>query len=180
MISTIRQSIQGSKNLKTSLSLIILFIGGAGFFLAGISSFTKYNFLNFTDTSNLLFIPQGITLLFYGSLALSLSFYLFLYVFWNIGSGYNEFSKEEKLVRIIRKGFPGKNRTLFFAYEFGQIKEIRLQLKSGLNPRSNLLLILKDKREIPLFPPQNYLNPLKLEKEAIELADFLNVPIKFS
>ncbi len=179
-MSTLRYPIQGSKNIKTIFSLLILFCGGCGFLLAGLSSFFHYNLLSFTNTSNLKFIPQGITLTFYGSLALSLSCYLFFYILWNVGSGYNEFSQEEKILRIIRKGFPGKNRNLFFSYEFSLIKEIRLQIKNGLNPRSNIIVILKDKREIPLFPPQDYLNPMILEKDAIELSDFLKVPLKIN
>ncbi len=178
MTSVIKQVIQGTRNIKTISILVVLLFGGIGFFLAGLSCFFQKELLFFTQTKFLVFIPQGITLVFYGSLALSLSFYLFLYIIWNVGSGYNEFSKEDNSLRIIRKGFPGKNRNLFFSYDFSSIKGIRLQVKSGLNPRSNLLIILKDKREIPLFPPQQYLNPMKLEKAAIELANFLNVSIK--
>jgi hypothetical protein len=67
-----------------------------------------------TDTSEIVFIPQGIALLFYGTGALGLGLYIALTILWNIGSGYNEFSKVDNIVRIVRQGFPGKNRTIFY------------------------------------------------------------------
>jgi hypothetical protein len=96
---------------------------------------------------------------------------------WNIGSGYNEFSKIDKIVRIIRLGFPGKNQRIFLSYEFQTIERLKYTLKQGINPRCNILLILKDKREIPLFPAQSFLEPVSLEKKAVRWAKFLNVPL---
>ena len=109
---------------------------------------------------------------------MGLSFYVLLTIIWNIGSGYNEFSKLDNLVRIVRLGFPGKNRTIFLSYEFKNIKNLKFLIKQGLNPRSNILLVLKDKREIPLFPAQFLLNPNDVEKKAIELSTFLDVPLE--
>jgi hypothetical protein len=117
-------------------------------------------------------------MLFYGTGALGVSLYLILTIIWNIGSGYNEFSKNENIVRIVRLGFPGKNRTIFLSYEFKNIRNLKFLIKQGLNPRCNILLVLKDKREIPLFPAQFLLNPLDTEKKAIELSNFLNVPLE--
>jgi hypothetical protein len=134
--------------------------------------------LHLTDTSQIKFIPQGIALLFYGTVAIGIAFYLFLTILWNIGSGYNEFSKLDNIVRIVRQGFPGKNRTIFLSYEFKNIKNLKFLIKEGLNPRCNILLVLKDKREIPLFPAQFLLNPTETEKKAIELSKFLNVPLE--
>ena len=99
-------------------------------------------------------------------------------MFWNIGSGYNEFSRTDELVRIVRSGFPGKNRTVFLSYEFKNIKNLKILIKQGLNPRCNILLVLKDKREIPLFPAQFLLNPSEIETKAIALSNFLNVPLE--
>ena len=99
-------------------------------------------------------------------------------MFWNIGSGYNEFSKTDELVRIVRSGFPGKNRTVFLSYEFKNIKNLKILIKQGLNPRCNILLMLKDKREIPLFPAQFLMSPNDTEKKAIRLSNFLNVPLE--
>lgn len=174
----IRENITGSRNFRSFLTMIILFIAGLGFFLAGISSYLQINTLLFTDTSQIKFIPQGLTMLFYGTVALGLGFYNLLTILWNIGSGYNEFSKEDQLIRIARLGFPGKNRIIFFSYEFKNIKKLKFLSKQGLNPRYNILLVLKDKREIPLFPAQFLLNPTEIEKKATQLATFIKVPLE--
>lgn len=174
----IREKITGARNKSSFIIALVLFLAGTGFFLAGLSSYLKINLLQITSTEEILFIPQGITMLFYGTGALGISFYLFLTIIWNIGSGYNEFSKIENIVRIIRLGFPGKNRTIFLSYEWKNIKNLKFLLKQGLNPRCNILLVLKDKREIPLFPAQFLLNPSELEKKAIQLSQFLNVPLE--
>jgi len=174
----LKDQIIGARNFGSFFFMIILFFAGLGFFLAGLSSYWKINLLRITDTTNLEFIPQGIAMLFYGTIALGLAVYFFLSFFWNVGSGYNEFSKKDNVVRIVRRGFPGKNRNLFLSYEFSNIKNLTLLRKQGLNPRYNILLILKDKREIPLFPAQFLLNPTEVEKKAIQLADFLTVPLE--
>jgi hypothetical protein len=174
----IREEITGARNIRSIIGMIVLFTAGLGFFLAGLSSYFDKNLLLITDTSEIKFIPQGIALLFYGTGALGLSLYLLLTVILNIGSGYNEFSKIENLVRIVRIGFPGKNKLIFLSYEFNNIKILKFLIKQGLNPRCNILLVLKDKREIPLFPAQFLLNPNEVEKKAIDLSNFLNIPLE--
>lgn len=174
----IRETIVGSRNITNIIIAVILFIAGFGFFLAGLSSFLKINLLILTDTKDIVFIPQGIALLFYGTGAIGIAIYLFLTIFWDIGSGYNEFSKNENMIRIVRQGFPGKNQKIFLSYEFKNVKNLKFLIKEGLNPRCNILLVLKDKREIPLFPAQFLLNPSDTEKKAIELSKFLNVPLE--
>jgi len=174
----IRDNITGARNFRSFSIMLILFGAGLGFFLAGLSSYLNINLLFLSDTSEIKFIPQGIAMLFYGTGALGIAFYLFLTILWNIGSGYNEFSKQENIIRIIRIGFPGKNRNIFLSYEFKNVKGIKFLIKQGLNPRCNILLVLKDKREIPLFPAQFLLNPNETEKKAIELSTFLDVPLE--
>jgi hypothetical protein len=174
----LKDNIIGARNFRSFSIMIILFLAGLGFFLAGLSSYLKINLLVLSDTSEIIFIPQGIAMLFYGTGALGIATYIFLTIVWNVGSGYNEFSKLENLVRIIRIGFPGKNRTIFLSYEFKNIKNIKFLIKQGLNPRCNILLVLKDKREIPLFPAQFLLNPTEIEKKAIELSNFLEIPLE--
>ena len=175
---SIRENIVGARNFNTFLSMITLFLAGLGFFLAGLSSYLGINLVRLTDTSTITFIPQGIALLFYGTGALGISIYLLLTIIWNIGSGYNEFLKEENIIRIVRLGFPGKNRTIFLSYDFKNIKSLKFVIKQGLNPRCTIFLMLKDKREIPLFPAQFLMNPNETEKKAIELSNFLNVPLE--
>lgn len=173
-----KEVIIGSRNTSNILITIILFFAGLGFFLTGFSSYFHKNFLFFTETNIIPFFPQGIAMLFYGTGAIGISFYLFFTILLDIGSGYNEFSKEDKMVRIIRKGFPGKNRTIFLSYEFQLIKNLKFLRKDGLNPRCNILLVLKDKREIPLFPAQIFLKPSEIEKKAIQLSKIIEVPLE--
>jgi hypothetical protein len=174
----LRENIIGSRNISSFSIMFLLFFAGVGFFLAGLSSYLHINLLQITETQNIIFIPQGITMLFYGTCAIGISFYLFLTILWNVGSGYNEFSKKDNVVRIVRIGFPGKNQTLFLSYEFQNIKNLKFLIKQGLNPRCNILLVLKDKREIPLFPGQFLLNPNILEKKAVQWSKFLNIPLE--
>ena len=174
----LKDNIIGARNFRSFFIMVILFLAGLGFFLAGLSSYLKINLLILSDTSEIIFIPQGIAMLFYGTGALGIAIYICLTIIWNVGSGYNEFSKLENIVRIIRIGFPGKNRTIFLSYEFKNIKNIKFLIKQGLNPRCNILLVLKDKREIPLFPAQFLLNPTEIEKKAIELSNFLDIPLE--
>jgi len=177
-IKIINQRITGARNLSSYFILLLLLIGGIGFFLAGLSSYLNINLIKITSTENIRFIPQGITLLFYGTAAIGIAAYLFFTIIWDIGSGYNEFSKIEQVVRIVRLGFPGKNRTIFLSYDFQNIKNIKFVIKQGLNPRCNIILVLKDKREIPLFPAQIFLSPTELEKKAIEISNFLELPLE--
>jgi len=174
----IKDPIVGARNGKNYLSFLVFFFAGFGFFLAGLSSYLHLNLLFFTETKQIVFIPQGIAMLFYGTGALGISLYLFFTIFWNVGSGYNEFSKKENSINIVRIGFPGPNRRIFLSYEFQNVKKLKFLLKQGLNPRYNLILVLKDKREIPLFPAQFLLNPFLLEQKGLILAKYLNVPIE--
>lgn len=176
--NVIRENIVGARNFNTFLTMTILFFAGLGFFLAGLSSYLNINLLILTDTRLITFVPQGIALLFYGTGAIGIALYLLLTVIWNIGSGYNEFLKEENIIRIVRLGFPGKNRTIFLSYDFKNVKSLKFLIKQGLNPRCTILLMLKDKREIPLFPAQFLMNPNETEKKAIALSNFLNVPLE--
>ena len=176
--SILKEEIIGARSISNIVVTFVLFTAGSGFFLAGLSSYLHINLLMLTDTSEITFIPQGIALLFYGTGAIGISIYLILTMFWNVGSGYNEFSKPDGIVRIVRLGFPGKNRTVFLSYEFKNIKNLKFLIKQGLNPRCNILLVLKDRREIPLFPAQTLLNPTEIEAKAINLSNFLNVPLE--
>ena len=90
--------ITGSRQLSNIFWAIAVTIGGYGFFLTGLSSYFKVNFLLFSDVKELTFVPQGITLLFYGSVGLILGIFLCLTILWDVGSGYNEYNKKLKKV----------------------------------------------------------------------------------
>lgn len=61
----IENIIEESRLLKYFLNMVILF-GALGFFIVGISSYIKYNIIPFLDASEIIFFPQGITMVAYG------------------------------------------------------------------------------------------------------------------
>ncbi|WP_017294615.1 photosystem I assembly protein Ycf4 [Geminocystis herdmanii] len=176
--TVLRQEIIGSRRFSNLWWAIVVSIGGTGFLLAGLSSYFHTNFLPLTDTSTLQFVPQGIALTFYGVAGTLLALYLWLMIFLNVGSGYNEFDKEKGTVTIFRSGFLGKNRRIELVYELNDIQAIRAEIKEGLNPRRTLYLRVKPKRDIPLTPVGEPISLSKLENQGAELARFLTVPLE--
>ena len=85
----INQSVLGSRRFSNYWWAIIVTIGATGFFLAGRSSYTKVNWLPVGDATQLIFIPQGVAMGFYGTAGLLLAIYLWLVVILDVGGGYN-------------------------------------------------------------------------------------------
>ena len=173
--SVLRSEFNGSRRFSNIFLAAAVSLGGFGFFLAGLSSFFKTNLLFFSDSSGISFIPQGIVLVFYGTVGSLLGLFLFLTVFWNVGSGYNEYNRDNQKIILYRKSYPGKNRELTFTFAFDEIKAIKLRIKDGINPKRQLLLRLTDGREIPLNGIEEPMALNKIEEEAITLAKYLNV-----
>jgi hypothetical protein len=179
MKNNVRQDrITGSRRFSNYFWTFFLFIGGFSFLLAGLSSYINVNLLPFANPTELIFIPQGIVMIFYGTLSLSLSIYIILTLIWDIGSGYNEYNKIENLVKIVRKGFPGKNREILLTYPVNNIRAIGIQISEGLNPKRIIYLCLKDERKIPLTPVQQPNTISNLEDEAADLAKFLDLKLE--
>ena len=179
MQTEIRQDkILGSRRFSNYFWGCFLFIGGLGFLLAGLSSYFKINLLPFTNTTELVFIPQGIVMMFYGTLSLSFSLYILLTVFLDIGGGYNEYNKIENLIKIVRKGFPGRNREILLTYPLVSVRAIRIKITEGLNPTRSIYLCLKDERNIPLTPVQEPIAISALEEEAADIAKFLDLKLE--
>ena len=178
MNKDIRQDyIIGSRRFSNYFWTFFLFLGGFSFLLAGLSSYFKINLLPFTNTVELVFIPQGIVMIFYGTLSLSISIYTLLTVIWDIGSGYNEYNKLENLVKIVRRGFPGKNREILLTYPLNNIRAIGIKISEGLNPKRIIYLCLKDERKIPLTPVEQPTTISNLEENAADLAKFLDLKL---
>ena len=179
MQNKIRQDkIIGSRRSSNYFWSLFLFLGGLGFLLAGISSYFKINLLPFTNTAELVFIPQGLVMIFYGTLGLGISIYTVTTIILDIGSGYNEYNKIENLVKIVRKGFPGKNRKIFLTYSLSNVRAIGTKITEGLNPTRSIYLCLKDERNIPLTPVQEPINIASLEEKATDLAKFLDLKLE--
>jgi hypothetical protein len=173
-----RDEIIGSRRFSNYFWSIALFLGGIGFLLAGISSYLKINLLPFTNVTELVFIPQGLVMMFYGTLSFGISIYIITTVLLDIGGGYNEYNRIESLVKIVRKGFPGRNREILLTYPFSNIKYIGIKITEGLNPTRSIYLCLKDDRKIPLTPVQEPTSISNLEEEAASLAKFLNLKLE--
>jgi hypothetical protein len=179
MQNDIRQDmIIGSRRFSNYFWSVFLFMGGLGFLLAGISSYFKVNLLPFTNTVELVFIPQGLVMMFYGTLSLALGIYIIITVLFDIGSGYNEYNKIESLVKIVRRGFPGKNREILLTYPLSNVKAIGIKITEGLNPTRSIYLCLKDERNIPLTPVQEPTAISNLEETAADLAKFLDLKLE--
>lgn len=173
-----RNKIIGSRRFSNYFWTFFLSIGGVSFLLAGLSSYLKINLLPFANPTELVFLPQGLIMLFYGTLSLSFSIYILLILLWDIGSGYNEFNKLDNLVKIVRKGFPGKNREILLTYPLANIKSIGIKISDGLNPKRIIYLCLKDERKIPLTPVQEPTTISNIEEEAADLAKFLDLNLE--
>ena len=179
MQNEIRQDkIVGSRRLSNYFWSCFLLFGGLGFLLAGLSSYFKINFLPFTNSTELVFIPQGLIMMFYGSLSLAIGLYIMFTIVLDIGSGYNEYNKLDNIIKIVRKGFPGKNREIFLTYPLSNARAIGIKITEGINPTRSIYLCLKDDRKIPLTPVQEPTAISVLEEEAADLAKFLELKLE--
>ncbi|NET51088.1 MAG: photosystem I assembly protein Ycf4, partial [Merismopedia sp. SIO2A8] len=93
--STICQSVLGSRRFSNYWLATIVSIGGTGFLLAGLSSYFKVDLLPVGNTTQLVFIPQGVAMMFYGIAGVLLALYLWMVILWDVGGGYNKFDKEK-------------------------------------------------------------------------------------
>ena len=192
-----RYIIVGERRLSNYWWAIVIFLGSCGFLATGICSYFNipnwlnlftFNTTNLTDNINkivenqgtdiLPFFPQGLLMSFYGSLGFLLSIYWSLLIFWNVGGGFNEFNKKDGFVRIFRWGYPGKNRKIDLSYSLKDIEAIRVELKQGIDAQRTIFLRLKGKREIPLTGIGQPLTLKEIEKQASELANFLQVSLE--
>lgn len=173
-----RDIIIGSRRFSNYFWSFFLFFGGIGFILAGLSSYFKINLLPFTNLTELIFIPQGLVMLFYGTLSFGISIYIIITIILDIGGGYNEYNRVEQLVKIVRRGFPGKNQEVLLTYSLSNIRSIGIKITEGLNPIRSIYLCLKDERKIPLTPVQEPTSISNLEEEATNLAKFLDLKLE--
>lgn len=172
-----RYTITGSRRFSNLFWATFLTMGGSYFILTGLSSYFHQNLFSFIHSESILFFPQGLVMSFYGVLGVFLSLYLWFTIIWEVGGGFNEFNKKTGTFRIFRWGFPGKNRRLDFSYLLTEIEAIRIEITEGIQPTRTLYIRLKDSKEIPLTRAGQLLTLEEIEKQASELAIFLQVPL---
>jgi hypothetical protein len=173
----LRQPVLGSRRLSNYFWATITSIGGVGFLLAGLSSYLNVNLLFFSDPTQLVFIPQGIAMGFYGVAGLLVGGYQWLVIALDLGGGYNEFNRERGEGHVFRWGFPGKNRRIEITFPLEAVQSVRVELREGLNPKRALYLRVKGWRDIPLIRVGQPLTLSQLENQGAELARFLSVPL---
>lgn len=187
-----RYFIVGERRFSNYWWATVICLGSFGFFFTGISSYLntrltsgdaqfESHFLNFFSGSldtNIHFFPQGLLMCFYGSLGFLLSIYWWFLIFWNVGGGFNEFNKKENCIRIFRWGYPGKNRKIDLYYTLKDVESIRVEIQQGFDSQRTIYLKLKGNREIPITGIGQPLTLKEIEKQASELANFLQVSLE--
>lgn len=174
----LRQDILGSRRFSNYWWATVITLGATGFLLAAISSYLKVNLIPWSDPTQLQFIPQGIVMGFYGTAGLLLALYLWLVIVWDVGGGYNEFNQETGTVKIVRLGFPGKNRRIELDAKIEDVQSVRAEIREGLNAKRALYLRVKGRRDIPLLRVGQPISLSELENQGAELARFLQVPLE--
>tara|TARA_B100000212_G_scaffold268857_1_gene208241 strand:- start:713 stop:1270 length:558 start_codon:yes stop_codon:yes gene_type:complete len=174
--SKIEQKINGSRKLSNYLIGGMLTIGGVGFILASLSSYTGKDFLPLGNPSTLLFVPQGLIMGAYGVIASLLNLYLWYIVYINFGSGFNSFDKSSRVVVIKRKAL---FKEIDVKVGFDEIKSVKLDISEGFNPRRRIGLVLKGRKKILPLSSSGDLKPLlEVEEEGARLAKFLSVNLE--
>lgn len=168
----------GAKRFSNYFWASVVTAGASGFLITGASAYFKHNLVFFLDASDIQFFPQGLVMSFYGIAGLLLATYLWLTINWNVGAGYNEFNKEEGIFRVFRYGFPGKNRLVNLLTDLKDVTAVRVEISDGINPRRVVYVKCKGKGDIPLTRIGQPLTLAEVERQAAELAKFLQVPIE--
>ena len=168
----------GAKRFSNYFWAGVVTAGSTGFLLTGASAYLHHNLVFFLDASDIKFFPQGLVMSFYGVAGTMLATYLWLTISWDVGAGYNEFNKDEGIMRIFRYGFPGKNRRINLVSDLADVQAVRVEISEGVNPRRVVYVRCKGKRDIPLTRIGQPLTLAEVEQRAADLAKFLQVPIE--
>lgn len=171
-------TVRGSRTIANLCWASILICGAAGFLLVGISSCIGRDLIPGLASEQIVFIPQGIVMSFYGIAGLFLGFYLLCTVLWNVGSGYNIFNKQEGILSIFRWGFPGTSRRIRINLPLKDIEAVGLDVREGPYPRRSLYLRVRGRQNIPLNRIDEDFTLGGMEEEAAELARFLRVSVE--
>nr|YP_009518976.1 photosystem I assembly protein Ycf4 [Boodleopsis sp. H.0758]AYC64931.1 photosystem I assembly protein Ycf4 [Boodleopsis sp. H.0758] len=177
----IRYFVSGFKNLENFWWTCFLFFISIGFLLTGFSSYYNKNLFWFINNQNIQFFPQGFIMICFGLIGIILAIFLTLVLLWGIGSGFNEFNKQNLYIRIFRWGFPGTNRCIDLYYSWENVLKIIVELNKGLFFQYIIFLEVKEKNKkkykIPLINIGNFITFEEIEKQISALSKFLKIPI---
>nr|YP_009987986.1 photosystem I assembly protein Ycf4 [Phlegmariurus phlegmaria]QNL17796.1 photosystem I assembly protein Ycf4 [Phlegmariurus phlegmaria] len=172
------EPIMGSRRISNFCWACIISLGALGFLLVGISSYLGKDLIPVLSSRQIVFVPQGIVMCFYGIAGLFLSFYLWCTILWNVGSGYNIFDKREGIICLFRWGFPGENRRICIQFSMKDIQAIRVEVREAISPRRVLHMKIKGQQDVPLSRISENLTLREMEEKAAELARFLHVSME--
>ena len=172
-----RYTVLGSRKFSNFFIAMVVFLGSLAFLKTSISSYIYLNNPVLKGLNvDISFFPQGLVMGFYSILGLIFAIYSLLTFFFNIGFGFNEFNKKEKIIRLFRWGFPGKNRRIEACYSLNDVKSIKI----SPNVNKNIYLSLKGDIDVILIR-DGFLSSFSLvEKQAIDIASFLGIPLVYS
>nr|YP_010619838.1 photosystem I assembly protein Ycf4 [Symphyocladia marchantioides]WAX03851.1 photosystem I assembly protein Ycf4 [Symphyocladia marchantioides] len=175
-----KDKILGSRRLSNYWWAATILIGGFSFFLIGIESYLELYFNNVSvfHHHNILFLPQGAVMIFYGMTGVLTSLFLWYTIIFDVGGGYNEFNHSTGIITIFRLGFPGKNRVLKLQYKIYEVSSIKINIQEGLSPKREIYLKTKDRRQIPLTKVGEPLSIDEIENKAKEIASFLKIKLE--
>lgn len=178
-----RYVVVGARRTSNVVLALTSFVGGCGFVAAGLGSRRDVPSLPWilrTQGTPDHFFPQGLIMVFYGLLGLTLAAYVTLTMVWGVGGGVNVFDKQRAYVRIFRWGYPGKHRKIDITVPLSEVSAVRLALGSGGTPSARarrLYLCASGNREIPLTRFGEPASLETVEKLASELAQYLGVDL---
>nr|YP_010716134.1 photosystem I assembly protein Ycf4 [Crepidomanes latealatum]WDE75869.1 photosystem I assembly protein Ycf4 [Crepidomanes latealatum] len=170
--------VKGSRRFSNLCWACILLCGAIGFLLVGLSSYIGKDLIPTLSSEQILFIPQGIVMCFYGIAGVFFGLSLWCTIFWDVGSGYNLFDKREGLFSIFRWGFPGRNRRICIRFVMTDIQAVRLEIREGFYPRRILSLRMRSRKDVPLTRIGEDSTLKEMEEKAAEIARFLRVSIE--
>lgn len=153
-------------------------MGALGFYLVGTSSYLGKDLIPLFPSQQIVFVPQGIVMCFYGIAGLFPSSYLWFTILWNVGSGYNRFDKRKRIICLFRWGFPGENRRICIRFLMKDIQAIRMEVGESIYPRRVIHMRVKGHQYIPLTRISENLTLREVEEKTAELARFLHVSIE--
>lgn len=175
-----RYVVVGARRTSNVVLALTSLLGGCGFVAAGLGSRRDVPNLPWIGGTPDHFFPQGLIMVFYGLLGLTLAAYVTLTMIWGVGGGVNIFDKQRAYVRIFRWGYPGKHRKIDITVPLSEVSAVRLALGSGGAPSARarrLYLCASGNREIPLTRFGEPASLETVEKLASELAQYLGVDL---
>nr|YP_010444747.1 photosystem I assembly protein Ycf4 [Schizaea fistulosa]UTJ90251.1 photosystem I assembly protein Ycf4 [Schizaea fistulosa] len=170
--------VRGFRTSGNSCWACVLIFGALGLTPVGFSSYIGKDLIPLLSSKYIVFIPQGIVMLFHGIAGLFVGSYLGCTAFWNVGSGYNLFDKREGIFMIFRRGFPGKNRCIRAKFPSRDIQAVGLETNEGFYPRRILYPRIRGRRNVPFSRISENSSLNDMEEKAAGPARFLRVPIE--